>query len=86
LWAEAVAFSIYVHNRVLNKTAKSITPFELVLKKKPILAILNCLVVQHLSIYQMKNEQHGIPRARNAYSWATTTSPTSTDCTIARDT
>jgi hypothetical protein len=35
LWAEAIACSVYIHNRVLNKQSKHITAYERIIGEKP---------------------------------------------------
>jgi len=40
LWAEAIASSVYVHNRVFDKQSPSTTASEQIFKKKPTLGHL----------------------------------------------
>lgn len=51
LWAEAIATSVYVHNRLLDKQSSEITAFEQVFKKKPDLSnlrVFGCKAFTHI--------------------------------------
>jgi len=37
LWAEAIACTVYIHNRILNKQSQEMTAYERIFKKKPYL-------------------------------------------------
>ncbi|ODM86778.1 Retrovirus-related Pol polyprotein from transposon TNT 1-94 [Orchesella cincta] len=51
LWAEAVATSLYIHNRILNKHTASLTAYEMVFGKKPHLGHIKtfgCTAYKHV--------------------------------------
>jgi len=51
LWAEAIACTVYVHNRILNKQSQEITAYEWIFKKKPDLThvrIFGCKAYAHI--------------------------------------
>jgi len=51
LWAEAVACTVYVHNRILNKQSQELTAYERIFKKKPDLThvrVFGCQAYVHI--------------------------------------
>ncbi|ODM88300.1 Retrovirus-related Pol polyprotein from transposon TNT 1-94 [Orchesella cincta] len=65
LWAEAVATSVYIHNRLINKQTPDITAYEWVFGKKPTLhhiRLFGCTAYSHIpeqqrSVWQPKSKK-----------------------------
>jgi len=65
LWAEAVASSVFIHNRILNKQSPNITAYEVIFGRKPQLGhlrVFGCLAYAHVpdqkrSVWQPKGRE-----------------------------
>jgi len=60
LWAEAVATSVYIHNRTLNKQSSEVTALEVIMKKKPNLS--------HLRVFGTEGFYHVPDQKRHTWT------------------